>query len=98
MELLSSLPESNGYARANVWHGYQTLRYNFFPWNNKDNPTTLKMEADGSIAWTGIPNALEEARGKISFGASFKFKNKPRIQGPTGAVSMVLPDTFKQRV
>jgi hypothetical protein len=97
VDLLSSLRESNDYARANVWHGYQSLRY-LISLNNKDKPTTPKMQVDESIAWTGTQNALEEARCKIPFGASFKFTNNPRVQGPNGAISMVLSDTFEQRV
>jgi hypothetical protein len=97
VELLSSLRESNDYARANVWQGYHSLRY-LISWINKDMPTRLNMEVDGSIAWTGTQHALEEARGKIPYRASLKFTNNPQVQGPNGAISIVLSDTFEQRV
>lgn len=96
-ELLSSLRESSDYARANVWHGYQYLRH-LISWKNTGNPTKLNIEADGSIECTGTQHALEEAHSKIPYKASFKFTNNPRIQGPSGAIAMVLSDSFEQRV
>lgn len=67
-------------------------------WKNTGNPTKLNIEADGSIECTGTQHALEEAHSKIPYKASFKFTNNPRIQGPSGAIAMVLSDSFEQRV
>lgn len=97
VELLSWLRESNDYAHANAWHGYQTLR-DLISEINKYNPTTLDMEVDRSIAWTGTQNTLKKARGKIPFGASFKFTKDPRVQESNGSISMVLSDSFEQKV
>ncbi len=93
VELLSSLRESNDYARANVSHGYESLRY-LISRNSKDKLTTLNMQVEGSIAWTRTESAMEKACGKIPRRAFLKFTNNPQVQGPNGAISMLLSDSF----